>query len=59
MATLSYKHFVNPCRCYPKARYTIVQKKAWRGLSFLPSIVHSSSKRARVPISSAAARGGW
>ena len=44
MATLIYKHFGNPGRCYPRARYTIVHKKAWRGLSFLPFIVNSASK---------------
>ena len=39
MATLTYSHFSNPGRRRHRAHYTIVHKKAWRELSFYPSIV--------------------
>ena len=35
MATLTYSHFGNPGRSYPRARYTIVKKSTMR--AFLPS----------------------
>ena len=46
MATLNYRHFGNPGRRYPRARYSIVNKKA-RELSFLPSIVLRNYSNAR------------
>ena len=39
MATLNYKLFATPGRQCHRAHYTIVHKKAWWELSFLPSIV--------------------
>ena len=46
MATMTFGNFGNPGGRSPRARYTIVDKKA-RELSFLPSIMHTSSSSVR------------
>ena len=43
---MTFGNLGNPGGRYPQARYTIVDKKA-RELSFLPSIMHTSSSSAR------------
>ena len=62
MATLTYSHFGNPGRSYPRERYIIVRKKSMMR-AFLPSfygaqlhcilLMRASANRA------ATARGGW
>ena len=49
MATLNYRRFGNPGRRYPRAHYSIVNKKdkKARELSFLPSIVLQNYSNAR------------
>ena len=49
MATLTYMHFGNPGRCYPKARFTIVHKKSMMRalLSFFYSTVCLTTDRTR------------
>ena len=49
MATLNYRHFGNPGRRYPRARYSIVNKKDRKKhfLSFLPSLVLRNYSNAR------------
>ena len=46
MATLNHRHFGTPGRRYPRARYSIVNKKASRELSFF-FIVHKFTSDAR------------
>ena len=56
MATLTYSHFGNPGRSYPRARYTIVKKSTMR--AFLPySILVRNYSNARECKSSG--RGAW
>ena len=49
MATLNYRHFGNPGGRYPRARYSIVNKKDRKKheFSFLPSIVLRNYSHAR------------
>ena len=63
MATLNYKLFATPGRQCHRAHYSIVHKKAWWELSFLPSIArnYSTARKclSRQPHAAAAIRGGF
>ena len=43
MATLTYRHFGNPGRCYHRAHCTIVHRKAWLELFSRPLNMQNSS----------------